>query len=74
MIVPTMARTPLVGYHLNVVALIATGFFSFGLWVHHMFSTGIPALSLGFFSAVSMTIAIPSGIQVFSWIATIAGT
>lgn len=72
MIVPTMARTPLVGYRLNVVALIATGFFSFGLWVHHMFSTGIPALSLGFFSAVSMTIAIPSGIQVFSWIATIA--
>ncbi|MBG0792885.1 cytochrome c oxidase subunit I [Methylocystis sp. H62] len=72
MIVPTMARTPLVGYRLNVVALIATGFFSFGLWVHHMFSTGIPALSLSFFSAVSMTIAIPSGIQVFSWIATIA--
>ena len=40
MIVPTMARTPLVGYRLNVVALIATGFFSFGLWVHHMFSHG----------------------------------
>jgi cytochrome c oxidase subunit I+III len=72
MIVPTMAGVPLVGYRLNVVALIATGFFSFGLWVHHMFSTGIPALSLSFFSAVSMTIAIPSGIQVFSWIATIA--
>ena len=46
MIVPTMARTPLVGYRLIVVALIATGFFSFGLWVHHMFTTGIPALSL----------------------------
>ena len=46
MIVPTMARTPLVGYQLIVVALIATGFFSFGLWVHHMFTTGIPALSL----------------------------
>jgi cytochrome c oxidase subunit I+III len=72
MIVPTMARTPLVGYHLIVVALIATGFFSFGLWVHHMFTTGIPALSLGFFSAASMAVAVPSGIQVFSWIATIA--
>ncbi|HLT79098.1 MAG TPA: cbb3-type cytochrome c oxidase subunit I, partial [Ferrovibrio sp.] len=72
MIVPTMARTPLVGYRLIVVALIATGFFSFGLWVHHMFTTGIPALSLGFFSAASMAVAIPSGIQVFSWIATIA--
>lgn len=72
MIVPTMARTPLVGYHLIVVALIATGFFSFGLWVHHMFTTGIPALSLAFFSAASMAVAIPSGIQVFSWIATFA--
>ncbi|MDX0445029.1 cytochrome c oxidase subunit I [Sinorhizobium medicae] len=72
MIVPTMARTPLVGYHLIVVALIGTGFFSFGLWVHHMFTTGIPALSLAFFSAASMAVAVPSGIQVFSWIATIA--
>ena len=72
MIVPTMARTPLVGYRLIVVALIATGFFSFGLWVHHMFTTGIPALSLGFFSAASMAVALPSGIQMFSWIATIA--
>ncbi|MBU1209980.1 MAG: cytochrome c oxidase subunit I [Alphaproteobacteria bacterium] len=72
MIVPTMCRTPLVGYHLIVVALIATGFFSFGLWVHHMFTTGIPALSLSFFSAASMAVAIPSGIQVFAWIATMA--
>ena len=72
MMIPTMARTPLVGYRLIVVALIATGFFSFGLWVHHMFTTGIPGLSLAFFSAASMAVAIPSGIQVFSWIATIA--
>lgn len=72
MIVPTMCATPLVGYRLIVVALIATAFFSFGLWVHHMFTTGIPALSLGFFSAASMAVALPSGIQVFAWIATIA--
>lgn len=72
MIVPTMARVPLVGYRLIVVALIAVGFFSFGLWVHHMFTTGIPARSLGFFSAASMAVAIPSSIQVFAWIATIA--
>jgi cytochrome c oxidase subunit I+III len=72
MMVPTLVRTPLVGYRLIVVALIATGFFSFGLWVHHMFTTGIPGLSLAFFSAASMAVAIPSGIQVFSWIATIA--
>jgi len=72
MIVPTMARTQLVGYRLIVVALIGTGFFSFGLWVHHMFTTGLPALSLSFFSAASMTVAVPSGIQIFAWIATIA--
>lgn len=72
MMVPAMARTPLIGYSLIVVALIGTGFFSFGLWVHHMFTTGIPAMSLAFFSAASMAVAIPSGIQVFSWIATIA--
>ena len=72
MIVPTMARAPLIAYNLIVVALIATGFFSFGLWVHHMFTTGIPALSLSFFSAASMAVSLPSGIQVFAWIATIA--
>src|SRR5688572_8657065 len=72
MIVPTMARVPLVGYRLVVIALIATGFFSFGLWVHHMFTTGIPTVALGFFSAASMAVAVPGGIQVFAWIATIA--
>jgi cytochrome c oxidase subunit I+III len=72
MIAPTMAQRPLLAYRLIVVALIATGFFSFGLWVHHMFATGIPSLSLGFFSAASMAVAAPSGIQVFSWIGTLA--
>ncbi len=72
MIIATMARTPLVAQNLIVVAIIATGFFSFGLWVHHMFTTGIPALSLSFFSAASMAVAIPSGIQTCAWIATIA--
>ena len=72
MIVATMSRSPLVGYHLIVIALIATGFFSFGLWVHHMFTTGIPASSLAFFSAASMAVSLPSGIQVFAWIATMA--
>lgn len=72
MILPTMVQKPLVAYNLIVVALIATGFFSFGLWVHHMFTTGLPALSLGFFAAASMAVSLPSGIQVFAWIATIA--
>jgi cytochrome c oxidase subunit I+III len=72
MIVPTMARSNLVAYNLIVVALIATAFFSFGLWVHHMFTTGIPALSLSLFSAASMAVSVPSGIQLFAWLATIA--
>ena len=72
MIVPTMAQTPLAGYRLVVLALIATGFLSFGLWVHHMFATGIPNVSRSYFQAASMAVAIPSGIQFFAWIATIA--
>ncbi|MFC7397517.1 cytochrome c oxidase subunit I [Chelatococcus sp. GCM10030263] len=72
MIVPTIAQTPLVAYRLVVLAIIATGFISFGVWVHHMFTTGIPQLSLSFFSAASMAVSVPSGIQVFAWIATIA--
>jgi cytochrome c oxidase subunit I+III len=72
MIVPAMAQTPLVGQRLVVLALLAIGFLSFGLWVHHMFATGIPRLSLSFFQAASMAVAIPSGIQVFAWIATFA--
>ena len=72
MILPTMVQKPLVGYRFVVLAIVGTGFLSFGLWVHHMFATGIPRLSLSFFSAASMAVAIPAGIQVFAWIATIA--
>ena len=71
--VPALARRPLVGHDWVVLALVGTGFFSFGLWVHHMFATGIPSLSLSFFSAASMAVAVPSGIQVFAWIATLGG-
>jgi cytochrome c oxidase subunit I+III len=72
MIIPTMAGTKLVGYRLVVLAMVGTGFLSFGLWVHHMFATGMPQLSMSFFSAASMAVSVPSGIQVFAWIATIA--
>src|SRR3546814_11889580 len=71
MIVPVVARARLVGYRLVVAALVATGFISFGLWVHHMFTTGLPPISTGFFSAASMAVSIPAGTQVFAWIATI---
>ena len=47
------------------------GFISFGLWVHHMFATGLTPTALGFFAASSLLIAIPSGVQIFGWIATL---
>ncbi len=71
MVVPTFARRPVVGYTWIVLALVGTGFLSFGLWVHHMFAVGIPLLALAFFSAASMAVAIPTAIQVFAWIATL---
>jgi cytochrome c oxidase subunit I+III len=71
MIVPTFARTPIVGYGWIVLAAVGTGFLSFGLWVHHMFTTGLPGISLGFFSAASEAVAIPTGIQFFCFIATL---
>jgi cytochrome c oxidase subunit I+III len=72
MILPTMCGVPLAGYRLVVIALLATTFTALGVWVHHMFATGIPSLSVSFFSAASMAVAVPSGIQVFAWIATLA--
>lgn len=72
MIVPTFARRPIVGYGWIVLAAVGTGFLSFGLWVHHMFTTGLPGISLGLFSAASEAVAIPTGVQIFCFIATIA--
>jgi cytochrome c oxidase subunit I+III len=71
MIVSAFARREVFGYPVMVLSLVATGFLGFGLWVHHMFTTGIPQLGESFFSAMSMMIAIPSGVQIFCWIATI---
>jgi cytochrome c oxidase subunit I len=70
-IVSTFARRPIFGYPAMVLALIATGFLGFGLWVHHMFTTPLPQLGASFFTVASMMIAIPSGIQVFCWLATL---
>jgi len=69
-IVATFARRPVFAYPLMVLALLATGLFAFGLWVHHMFATGLPRLGNSFYTAASMVISIPTGIQIFSWIAT----
>ena len=70
-ILPVMARTTLLGYGWIVAAAVALGVLSFGLWVHHMFTTGIPHMGLAFFSAASTLVAVPTGVQVFAWIGTI---
>ena len=71
MIVPTAAQRPIVGYSWVVLAAIGTGFLSFGLWVHHMFTTGLPGITLALFSAASTAVAIPTGVQFFCFLATL---
>jgi cytochrome c oxidase subunit 1 len=70
-IVATFSRRPVFGYTAMVLSLVSTGFIGFGLWVHHMFATGLPQLGQSFFTAASMMIAIPTGVQVFCWLATL---
>ncbi len=71
MVVPAFARRSLAAYTWVVIALVSTGFLSFGLWAHHMFTVGLPQITMTFFAAASILIGIPAGIQVFSWIMTI---
>jgi cytochrome c oxidase subunit I+III len=68
---PVLARTRILGYGWIVAALLALALLSFGLWVHHMFTTGIPHMALGFFSAASALMALPTAVQVFAWIGTL---
>lgn len=69
--VATFSRRPAFGYTAIVLSMCATGLLAFGLWVHHMFATGLPRLGYAFYTAASMTVSIPTGIQIFCWIATI---
>jgi len=71
-VIPTFARRTMFGHDAIVLSLIATGFLSFGLWVHHMFATNVPELGKSFFTAMSFMIAIPTALQIFCWIATLA--
>jgi cytochrome c oxidase subunit 1 len=70
-IVETFTRRPIFGYPVMVLSMILTGFVAFGLWVHHMFATPVPQLGQTFFTAASVLIALPTGAQIFCWIATI---
>lgn len=68
---PTFCRRTLVCYEAVVLATIATMVLGFGVWVHHMFATGLPSLALSFFSSASLVITVPSAVAVFAWVATI---
>jgi cytochrome c oxidase subunit I+III len=68
---PTFCRRPLVGYTFVALATIVTAMLGFGVWLHHMFATGIPPIALAFFGAASIFITIPSAVAVFSWLATL---
>jgi cytochrome c oxidase subunit 1/cytochrome c oxidase subunit I+III len=70
-IIPTFSGRPMVAQSWVALATMLTAFIGFGVWVHHMFATGLPQLTLIYFAAASMVIVIPSGIQIFCWCATL---
>ncbi|RMC97110.1 cytochrome c oxidase subunit I [Aquitalea palustris] len=69
-VIPTFARKPLFGYTSMVYATSSIGVLSFMVWAHHMFVTGMPATAQLFFMYATMLIAVPTGVKVFNWIAT----
>ncbi|MBL7481688.1 cytochrome c oxidase subunit I [Legionella bononiensis] len=69
-IIPTFSRKPLFGYHFMVYATVSIALLSFIVWVHHMFTTGVPLGAELFFMYTTMLIAVPTGIKVFNWVST----
>jgi cytochrome c oxidase subunit I+III len=70
-IIITFSRRRPFGYTALVLTMIATAFIGFGVWVHHMFATPLPQLGQSIFTASSMLIVIPNGVQIFCWLATL---
>ncbi|HET9777097.1 MAG TPA: cbb3-type cytochrome c oxidase subunit I, partial [Gemmatimonadaceae bacterium] len=68
---PTFCRRPLVGYTFVALATVMTAMIGFGVWLHHMFATGIAPLALAFFGAASIFISIPSAVAIFAWLGTL---
>jgi cytochrome c oxidase subunit I len=72
-VIPVFSRKPIFGYAFMTVATVAIGFLSFGVWAHHMFTTGMGFTVYYVFALASMLIAVPTGIKIFNWIATMWG-
>jgi cytochrome c oxidase subunit 1 len=71
-LVIVFSRRRIVGHTALALSIVATGFLGFGLWVHHMFATGLPQLGESYFTAASMLISVPTAVQIFCWIATLS--
>ena len=72
-ILPTFARKPLFGYPVIVFSGATIGFLGFGVWSHHMFTTGLGTVATAAFSLMTMAIAVPTGVKMFNWIGTLWG-
>ena len=72
-IIPVFARKPIFGYHFMVFSGIAIGFIGWGVWAHHMFVAGIGPVAVTAFSMSTMIIAVPTGVKILNWLATLWG-
>jgi cytochrome c oxidase subunit I len=72
-IIPVFSRKPIFGYAVMVAATVCIAFIGMSVWAHHMFTIGMSSLGNGFFMVTTMAIAVPTGIKIFNWLATMWG-
>ncbi|HEX9994879.1 MAG TPA: cytochrome c oxidase subunit I [Acidimicrobiales bacterium] len=72
-VIPVFSRKPIFGYPFMVFSGIAIGFMGWGVWAHHMFASGIGPISVAAFSLSTMFIAVPTGVKILNWMATMYG-
>ncbi len=72
-VLPTFSRKPLFGYPFVVFSGVAIGFMSWGVWAHHMYTTGLGSVANSAFGVSTILISIPTGVKIFNWLATLWG-